>query len=270
MQRDAQALARQYYIRSFADAEQGACMRHGAQMQMIDDHEFMGGYGSVTYQEPQDAEKLAVYEQLIRTVHEEFMQTPSSPSTDIGVYRVVLMNTRDALRHTGQRFPPEINATLLTYLAAPLPTRKFIVCIPQPLVHLDPYHAYLQGLFFSDGVDESEHPISRDGAHRFTQLLLHMSSTHKVFVVSGDVHWGYIQDHEDSTVCGMFTELVTSGITRSVRSKEPWHWRAWMWVQRTFHFRHCTTRARNRRAMVHDHSFGSLRDDRFAITAAGT
>jgi hypothetical protein len=266
---DAKALARQYYIRSFADAEQGACMRQGAQMQMIDDHDFMDGYGTVGYQEPQDAEKLAVYERLVRAVHEEFMQTPASPSTDIGAYRVVLMNTRDAMRRTGQRFPPELNVALAGYLAAPLPDRKFIVCLPQPLVHLDPYHAYLHGLFFSEGVDESEHPISRDGAHICTRMLMHRSSTHKVFVVSGDVHWGYIQDHEDSVINGTFAELVTSGITRKPRSKELWIFRAVLWCQRTFHFRRCTTGARNRRAMVQDHSFGSLRNDRFSITSAG-
>ena len=258
----AKRLARKYYIRSFGDAEQGACMRQGSQMQVIDDHDFMDGYGTPGYLHRRDIVKFNQYARLLRAVHDEFLQKPTSPSIDIGAYRVMLVDTRDAFQRTGQRFPPDVTAALQVALASPPQDRKFIVCLPQPLVHLDWYHAYIQGLFFSDGVDESEHPVNRDGARVFTRLLTAASETHTVFVASGDVHWAYIQDHGNGA---MFTEMVTSGITRRSRSGECFIARAAMWVQRNFHFRRCTTISRNRRAMVLDHSFGNLRDDRFSI-----
>jgi len=36
---------RQYYIRSYGEASQGRCMRRGTQLMMVDDHDFMDGYG---------------------------------------------------------------------------------------------------------------------------------------------------------------------------------------------------------------------------------
>jgi len=149
--------------------------------------------------------------------------------------------------------------------------QKFIVCLPQPLVHLDPVHAFLQGKSYSDGMDESFHPINRQGAEIVSQLLSETSRKHKVFVASGDVHWAYMQDHYERSIGGsVFTELVTSGITRTHRGLEPWKIRFGMWIQRNFNFLRCATRARNRREQALDHSYGSLRNDLFSITTAGS
>jgi hypothetical protein len=211
------------------------------------------GYGTVT-------EHYTRYEELADLVHREMMPFYEM-IVDIGKYRLLFLDTRRALRESGTRFPPHMIADVRNAKSSARPDTQFIICLPQPLVHLDVVHAYLQGLAFSDGVDESQHPTNRVGAQDLTKALQTLGT--RTFVISGDVHQAFIQDHGSH-----LTDLVTSGITRETRDALPWLVRGLMWIQRNVSTLQWTTSVHNRRNLVTCNNFGGLRDDQPYIIGA--
>ena len=220
-------------------------------MFLLDDHDFMDGYGTPGYVKITD--RFKSYEEMANLVHLEMMP-PCQIVVDIGKYRLLFLDTRRAFRDTGTRFPPQMIADVHIAGLSARPGTQFIVCLPQPLVHLDVVHAYLQGLVFSDGVDESEHPVNRKGARHLTSVLQTLGT--RTFVVSGDVHCALIQNHG-----AHLTELITSGITRETRDRAPRIARFLMWVQQNVNTLRWTTTVHNRRNLVSRNNIGGLRGD---------
>jgi hypothetical protein len=247
---------RQYYIRSYADISQGQCMRHGYQMQMVDDHDFMDGYGTPGFHvDDRIGAKLREYEGIVQRVHKELMITVDDSATHIGKYALILLETRHALRAHGTRFPPNFVDLIDWVGRVAFADTVPIVCMPQPLVHLDHMVAYFMGLYYSDAVDDSQHPRNRVGANHVTNAI------HKLgpgtIVVSGDIHQGFIQEH------GTFvTELVTSGISRKCVDHAPW-WIRWaLCLNDVISIRRWTTTVGTRRNWTFGPSAGGLRFDR--------
>jgi hypothetical protein len=258
--------ARLYFICSYADPEQGSCMRHGHQIQMTDDHDYYDGCGTPGY--VSTGTLVAQYQTMINRVHQEFLLRIPQPWIDIGTYRLLTVNTRESMRDVGVRFSDE----LLQEVDVALRTRpvgsNILACIPQPLVHLDTIQAYVQGLLYSDGVDESQHPRHRAGAARFTDLLFRASQTTTVYVVGGDVHQGYLQDYIQGE--NRFTELVTSGITRSTRAYAPLWAKAVFLTQEMLNTRSETTCVQNRRHGTWGHNYGGLQNGSLYLARAGS
>jgi hypothetical protein len=258
--------ARLYFICSYTDPEQGSCMRHGHQIQMTDDHDYYDGFGTPGYG---STETLVVqYQTMINRVHQEFLLRIPHPWIDIGAYRLLTVHTRESMRHVGVRFSDKLLQEVDVALRTRPPGSKIIACIPQPVVSLDTTHAYLQGLLFSDGVDESQHPLHRSGAERFTDLLIGASQTTTVYAVGGDVHHGYLQDYVQGK--NSFTELVTSGITRSTRAYVPVWEKAVFLIQEVFNRRSQTTRVQNRRHGTWGHNYGGLQNGSLYLVRVGS
>jgi hypothetical protein len=253
---------RQLYIATYASKAQGECMRHGMHIQMIDDHDFMNGYGGFY---KADNGQVNDYALAVNEAHKEFMvqwQDPATWMLDVGKYRLAFLDTRGCFYKYRKRFPSE----LIEFTRETIDTcdQKIIVCLPQPLVHIDACHAKLMSWFHPDGHDESEFTCNREGAHELTSLLLdRVLEGRDVCVVAGDIHFGMIQTHTRDGVD--MQELCCSPITRTPREAAPWYYQIPMWLQLHCGVVRLTTNVSNREMYTPGNNYGTLHKGQFNV-----
>jgi hypothetical protein len=152
---DAQQVATEagrLYAKSFSEAEQGACMRQGYQLMMVDDHDYTDGSGgSITTKNPLFRE----YVDIVRRVHVNYGLSFGVRTYSLGKYRITLCDTRNALIDYGCRFHHTVISAVQTALGAR--DRSHIICLPTPLVNRNIIQAKFWELIYpADGFDESD------------------------------------------------------------------------------------------------------------------
>jgi hypothetical protein len=240
---------RELYIKSYSEPQQSVAMRNSLNLMINDDHEFGNGYGTPNYEKVKKNASFGPYQKVVMKTLIEYQYQlfneancvhwqPDSLSYSLpfGKYLLLILDTRGSLYDHGIAYSQELCKFTIKELVE---TNKnnIVIILPRPLIHLDKYHANLQGCLVSDGVDESLHPINYESTHNFRQLLFDFLRSHPhkdIKIVSGDIHQTFIQDHSDIQRCDspLIIELVTSGITRKPRAQEPLHYQMVFWIQR--------------------------------------